>query len=545
MKTTLWIFLPALSVFLIAGTSHAQNSLLEQQALIEDIRQLANIIENTHPDPYSAGGGRIAFHRRLHQTLNAVPDSGMSANDLIRLLRPFVAAVGDQHTEIYSDYPADDGGPGGLPFVFDVVEEDLYVIAAFQETDKEFVGAVLVSIEGVTTAELVDRFSRLEGVENKYYALRQLGRHNLLFRAYLKELVPEWKDTTQIAFQLQLPTGEVRDLVRSVPVVITGALSHLGTSHVDLPETDSSDFGFEFIDPLKTGEEIGYLRVDFMEGYREAHEMNVARGREDLTRDQLALFPSATETFRRMVIDMKERGTDALIIDLRKNGGGNFIMAPALVYFLYGKQRLTAINQRKAAGAGHGDRYSRLYFESNPNASLERINQGRSVPLIMGDIDFSRILNNVDRNDSLSVLEENPSRLELYQRASTFYDEYVSESYSGYYCPEHVFVLVSPFTSSSGLDMTLYLFRAGATLIGTPSAQAPNSWGNLLNWKLTNSGIEGEVSSSFDIAFPDDPQRGRVLPVHYDLTYDKLASYSFDPDATFLYAMEILAKLRE
>lgn len=545
MKTTLLLFLPALSMILTANALLAQDSLLEQHAVIEDIRQLADIIENTHPDPYSAGGGRIAFHRRLHQTLDAVPEDGMTVGAFIRLIRPFVAAVGDQHTEIYSDYPADDGGPGGLPFVFDVVEEDLYIIAAFQETDKEYAGAILVSVEGVTTDELIQRLSRLEGVENQYYALRQLGRHNLLFRAYLKELVPEWKDTTQIAFQLRLSTGEVKDLVRSVPVAISGSLSHLGTSHVDLPETDSSDFRFEFIDPLETGKEIGYLRVDFMEGYREAHEMNVSQGREDFTRDQLALFPSATEVFRAMVIDMKDKGTDALIIDLRKNGGGNFIMAPALVYFLYGKERLTSINQRKAAGAGHGDRYSQLYFESNPNASLEKINQGRSVPLIMGDIDFSRIMNDVDQNDSSSVLKENPARLDLYERATTFYDEYVSESYSGYYCPEHVFVLVSPFTSSSGLDMTLYLYRAGATLIGTPSAQAPNSWGNLLKWRLANSGIEGEVSSSFDIAFPDDPQRGRVLPVHHSLTYEKLASYSFDPDAAFLFAMEILTELRK
>jgi hypothetical protein len=64
-----------------------------------------------------------------------------------------------------------------------------------------------------------------------------------------------------------------------------------------------------------------------------------------------------------------------------------------------------------------------------------------------------------------------------------------------------------------------------------------------VTWRLDNSGIEGEVSTSFDIAFPDDPERGRVLPVHYGLTYEKFASYGFDPDAIFLYAMEIVEKL--
>ena len=274
--------------------------------------------------------------------------------------------------------------------------------------------------------------------------------------------------------------------------------------------------------------------------------MAVSRGKEDYTPDQLAMIPSATETFRNMVIEMKQKGTDVLIVDIRNNGGGNFIMGPILVYFLYGKQKLTEMHVgAESNGGGHGDRYSALYFESNPNESLDKINQGRSVPLIMGDIDFSRILGDTARYDSSGELIDNPVRLKHYRRATTFYREYESEKYSGYYCPRHVLVLMTPFTSSSGLDMTLDLYFAGATLIGTPSAQAPNSWGNLFTWKLAHSGIEGEVSSSFDIVFPDDPERGRVLPVHYPMSYEKLASFGFDPDAIFLYAMEILAELRD
>jgi hypothetical protein len=104
---------------------------------------------------------------------------------------------------------------------------------------------------------------------------------------------------------------------------------------------------------------------------------------------------------------------------------------------------------------------------------------------------------------------------------------------------------MTPWSSSSGLDMALHLNRAGATLVGTPSGQAPNSWGDALEWKLDHSGIQGEISSSFDLAFGDDPERGRVLPVHYPLTYEKLAAYAFDPNAIFLYALEILRDPRE
>ena len=41
--------------------------------------------------------------------------------------------------------------------------------------------------------------------------------------------------------------------------------------------------------------------------------------------------------------------------------------------------------------------------------------------------------------------------------------------------PENVLVLVTPGTFSSGFTMAKYLYLAGATLVGTPSAQAADS----------------------------------------------------------------------
>ncbi|UCE59474.1 MAG: hypothetical protein JSU63_18775 [Phycisphaerales bacterium] len=73
--------------------------------------------------------------------------------------------------------------------------------------------------------------------------------------------------------------------------------------------------------------------------------------------------------------------------------------------------------------------------------------------------------------------------------------------------------------------------------------RSPNSTGCLLEWELRRSGIKGEVASAFDIALGDDPEKGRVLPVHYPLSYEKLKEYEFDPNAEMYYAMEIAADL--
>jgi hypothetical protein len=532
-------FVLPLALVFATGVSHAQQNVLERNRLIEDVRQLAEILESTHPDPYRHGGGRIAFHRRLQEVLRSIPREGMTRDEFVRLLRPFVAAIGDQHTSIYTEYQTDNAAPGGLPFVFEPIEKSLYVLVPFSSSDNEYIGSRLVSVEGVPLDNLVQRFSRVEGVENEYFALREFGRGNLLFRPYLQELLPEWSEFTSITFELQRPSGEIEEITRRLPVPLAGL--SLPESRVDLPVTDDSGFLCEFLDVSGYEQEIAYLRVDHMQGYREAREMAVAVGAENLTDDELARIPSATESFREFVEDMRRKRTQALVIDMRKNGGGNYMMAPILVYFLYGKDVLTAIPKQVArSGGGSGRRYSKLYFDSHPKVTLASINEDRNVPLELGDIDFSRIFADEAENTGHSTPTENPERLKTYRRAATFYAEYETGTYSGYYRPRHVLVLMTPWTSSSGLDMALFLYRSGAKLVGTPSAQSPNSWGNLLEWQLTNSKISGEVSSSFDIAFGDDPEKGRVLPVHFPLKWEKLASYDFDHNACFLFALEIL-----
>ena len=50
LKTVLLVLLILPFLYLTANQSLAQDSLLQREDVIADIRQLANIIENTHPD---------------------------------------------------------------------------------------------------------------------------------------------------------------------------------------------------------------------------------------------------------------------------------------------------------------------------------------------------------------------------------------------------------------------------------------------------------------------------------------------------------------
>jgi hypothetical protein len=509
--------------------------------LIEDARQLADILENTHPDPYIRGGGKIAFHRRLHQLLNAIPEEGMTREEFVSLLRPFIAAVGDGHTNIWDAYVVNKGAPGGVPLLFDVVEESLYVAGVPHEEHRDLLGALLVSVEGVPLAELCERQERLEGTENQYHTLQLLARESLWYRPFMEDLLPEWEDSSRVSVELQLHSREIQQIEFDLPVYMTMASQRTPETQVNLPTTARSGFRFEFLDAERKS---AYLRVDHMMYYREAYEIWALAGSRPTTEKERSLIPSATETFRDLVVEMKEAGTETLIIDLRDNDGGHSLMSDILLYFLYGKDDFIAIKTyTPVAGGGEIRRYSSLYFENCPNMSIEDINEGRAVPLIEGDYNFDDdFTDDEGKVRSLFQGSEIPAFLDRWiNRSPTFYTEFQSGAYAGYYRPERILVLVTPRTFSSGFTMARHLYLAGATLVGTPSAQASNCFGELIWWVLKHTRIEGAVSSSYYNQFPNDPELGRVLPVHYLLTYEILASYDYDPNAEYLYTLEYLS----
>jgi hypothetical protein len=208
-----------------------------QEQLVEDARQLAEIIENAHPDPYIRGGGKIAFRRRLQRLLEAIPAEGMTRDEFVRLLRPFIGAVGDAHTDIWNDYRVSDYSPGGVPLRFGIVEQSLYVAGVPKGMDQNLIGATLVSVEGVPLAELVQRQERLRA-ENEYHALWALANVSLWCRPYMQDLLPEWQDTSQVTVDLQLPSGEIQALSFDLSQG-TSAL-HTPETQVKLPSTNAA-----------------------------------------------------------------------------------------------------------------------------------------------------------------------------------------------------------------------------------------------------------------------------------------------------------------
>jgi hypothetical protein len=495
--------------------------------LMADARQLAAIIEDTHPDPYEHLGGRIAFHRHLQHMLHDIPHDGMTGEEFMNLVRPFVARVGDAHTEVYSHRTVNMLSPGGIPFRFGIVEQSLVVTGVPNEEYLRFLGAVLVSVEGVTIEELGTRLAHIKPIDNQYLSLWHFATNYLWYGAYLQEVLPEWEDTDRLRATFLLPSGEVTEVVFDFPVYIFSLLG--SESEITLPSTEKSGFVYDFLGPAKR---LAYLRIDHMKHFRESFEARNSLGLESTPQEELEAIPSATEFFRSLVNVMKDAGTEVMIVDLRRNGGGDALMSDIMMYFLYGKARTLETRWSNI------NRLSQTYLDAREAITLEDLNKGRAVPLVEGDYDFSE-----DYSDDL--LSDTSALGEGFARSPTFYGEWQSESYEGYYCPENVIVLTTPWTFSAGFGIAIRLYRAGAVLVGTPSGQAPNSGANAIKWTLDNTGITGRVSQSYALNFPDDSDPSDVLPVHHPMTYDLLSSYNFDPNAEVLYAMKLSSQMGE
>lgn len=121
----------------------------------------------------------------------------------------------------------------------------------------------------------------------------------------------------------------------------------------------------------------------------------------------------------------------------------------------------------------------------------------------------------------------------------TFAAEYRSGQFERHYLPPNVMVLTSPQTFSSGYTLMYYLYRAGATVVGTPSAQAGNCFGETVGFELKHSRLTGTISQKQYVYFHDDPEMGRVLRPHHTITYEELRSYAFDLNAEILLALDL------
>ncbi|MHC4117083.1 MAG: hypothetical protein ACYSWO_06215 [Planctomycetota bacterium] len=537
-------------VSLLQVTTHRQ---ISRQLLVDDVRQMASILESTHPDPYFHGGGKIAFHRRMQNLIRTIPENGLTQTEFYRHLCPFVAAVGDGHTALWEPYHLDSQSPGGIPLYFQIVEDFFYVAGVIDSAHVHLIGSELVSVENVPIEELLERQARIRGCDNAYQLMRNLGYDRSLWhKRKMEHLLPEW-DGDSIHVVLVSPDGNELELTLHSNKVGQNQMIMAPTS-VTLPSTEKSNYVYRFMDEEK---KTALLLIENMYTYRESFEMEIAlKGsrRKELAnhlyrkynaksppagyKNVVAGIPSATELCRELVQVMKENGTENLIIDLRRNQGGNAFISTIFFYFLYGKEALISFSDKRSIFV---KKYSPLFWKQYPARNIDDINKHQPIRLTEDDYDFLGYPESGDhltRQESIRIIEDEASM------APTFWEEYQSEAYSGYYRPQNILILCSPVTTSSGYAFMYDHWAVGGKVVGIPSSQAGNNFGAWVGFKLKHSRLKGGVSHLYATHFRDNPKMGRVFRPDYEMTYDNLKTHSFDPNAEILYTLGLIDSLK-
>ncbi|MFW9924455.1 MAG: hypothetical protein ACFFDW_14320, partial [Candidatus Thorarchaeota archaeon] len=430
---------------------------LSREDLIKDARQLSDILEDTHPDPYINGGGKIAYHRRLQELIISIPNEGMTKDEFFFHINPFLAKLEDAHTGLeFEQQLQNKDFPGGIPLYFIPIEDFLFVGAVVHEEDHSLLGAKLLTIENISLEKLIKRMKNLQGFDNLNNLLGALGRYGVLFYQHtLQRLLPEWNtNENKIEVSLAFPNGEIVKKQLETKRKVEYPL-YYGQSKISLLNTQKG-IDYHFIDDEKN---IAYLKINDMITYREAHELfqnigltdfhdlikefykkyNDTEVPEELS-DIIQGLPSVTELFTSLFCEMKNSQTNYLIVDVSKCRGGQDYIVLFLLYYLIDFQKSVENIQSRSDVL----KFSKIISESSKNGlNLESIPYFKQMPLIESDYYFGN-------DKSFSLYQENSQQIENYSNSMkhmpSFYKEFKSREHEAYYIPQKILVLSSDIT---------------------------------------------------------------------------------------------------
>ena len=519
---------------LAVGTECFGAAGLPGDSLAADFRFFCDVLEATHPDPYSSFGGRPYFCLARDRMAYEIGKDSLSAADFCDLLNEFIVPLGDMHT--FVQYP--NSGNADIRYVqrisFDVLNDGLMVSGIAQPHSK-FLGSRLLSINGVPADSLAQRMLKVKPSENRFGNMQNLsmwGNQDVI----LRKLGVDANDS--VRYSLLTPEGD--SVTVDLPIVKRESVADVEMARLErglsLPE---GNLEYRFLDK---DENVMYMRLSSImarENYRYCHENGwnnaasdisyyyQAAGKEMPEDMETALngIPSFSEEFSKLLADMKDKGADYLIIDMRGNGGGwTPITRPSLI-MMYGDDYYCKDFEVRSIR-----RLSELYL-NKLNRTIDDLNRSWGSDFEKGDY---TVMNEYEAADTATLrqrmqgnaLTETPALLQELDGAPL-------------YRPKQVFVITDPNTNSAAFHYAFYLWKMGATTVGVPSSQAPNTFMEITPFTLPYTGLTASVSNTMQVFFPAEHPMARVLAPDIKITAADYARHGLDGDTPVLMILEM------
>jgi hypothetical protein len=505
----------------------ADRNHLEQDEVVEDVREFVAAIESIHPAPFVRAGGRFAYYREMQALLDEVPADGWSERRLHEALGALAAEVRDAHTFLPWD-TAD----GRLPVRLGVVDDAVRVRAVDDEGDVGLVGATLRAVDGVDFDTLRRRQGRLRGSETPHGDLLNLALSLSNWRS-MAPLLDRTESPEAATFEFETPDGTVfretlgptatADVEWAAPSTLDRPTSGGWPTYRLLPDRDAAWLRIPSMSDHR--EQFEYRREDLGER-DEPHAKALYRahtGQEppDSLDETLEGIPAALDVFRDLAAEMATAETETLLVDLRENTGGTRVLTDLLAYVLDGWDGVVTARDRPGAL-----RYSERFVDHRGDGPFEEASEDRGWDLRPGEYA-------IDGGDP--TVED--VRGDLVDSLPTFERlESPDWPFAAHYRPSNVVVVASARTFSAGLSLLTALVRLGATVVGTPPVQAPAYFGDLVGFDLPNSEIRAMTATSRIETLPDGPDD--LLEPERRLTAEDWAADDFDRDASVRLALD-------
>lgn len=529
----------SLFLFVLVSLSLPAQNPMNGDSLAADFRYLVKLLEATHPDPYSGFGGKVFFHKQAFLLENELQQYPHTVRQFQDKLMAFLASMQDGHTYLFSSSPQQ-GAQFFLPIALRCLS-DRVVVQRLPASHKALLGYTLIGINGRKMDDLLEQTARIEACENLYNRY-SIFCSSVSAKNFLQLLFPDVKE--EITFSLLSPEG--KEVSLELSFAERAELEKI--EQVRLPSWDGCPTGqldYRFID---FGKQVMMFKVnsimardnfeymyhnmpgDLLRQLKYYYQHMLHKEMPSDTLQAIRELPSFSGTFASMLKEMKANRSDYLVIDLRGNSGGWTPIVFATLYQLYGDKYL-----QTEMDAEFYRIISPLYM-NKLETTLEEFNAKRGTHYKFGDYTFDE--------------ESAPEDLPLETLRQQFVDNCMSSEKDGLraqngaplYTPRQVFVVTDERTFSAAFHYAFYLWKMGATVVGIPSGQAPNTFMEQTLFKLPYSGLQGSISNSMQIFLPGKDKRAKTFWPDVMLTYEEYRKYGFDKHAEIKYLLEKLEK---
>ena len=538
-----------LSVLTTMLAFNSANAQIPTDSIVADFNEFVRLLEETHPDPYTNYGGKPFFRLEAMDTrFGLIEDSVTSSDELARRITKFLAPLEDGHTNIdmgFSSFFEEREPEMGAPIDFRPISDGV-VINSITSEYKDLLGSRLIAIEGIPLKEICTNLAEYRTAENEIGRINLFCFINGLSPNELRKAIPDMRQDS-ITFQLQTPEGKQMNL--TLPLIDKyGSGSNIELSSVELtkPFPSQGNLSYLFVDDKKN---TMYFRSSQIIS-RDALEIMINRGmdvgqylkrtymqfnEDEMPNDvnkALAKIPSFSDEFGKMLQVMKKSKSKNLIIDLRGNSGGFTPITLPTLYQLWGDKYL---EEAPRFGIKFIQLFSPLYMKKM-NITMEQLNaEMQDYGFILGDY----IATSEGDYSPEEITDEYRDRM-IEEMTSSVKDKLMAQHGKPVYTPEHVYVLINPTTYSAAFHYAFFLWKMGATVVGLPSKQAPNTYMEATPFELPRTKLKGNISNSLQLFMPNDDPRAHQFTPDLMPTYEDYKHYNFDMNTELLFLLDYI-----